>query len=91
MFEKHRDPERIGRILNLLQKIWELNPDMRFYQLIDLLQHEYSSRNNEFGKREEFEVDSKGNKLSISYIDLFYLEDKDLEQFLEEYINNHKI
>lgn len=90
MIEKHRDSERIGKILNLFQEIWELNPDMRFYQLIDLLQHEYSSKNNEFGKREGFEIDSQGYKLPISYIDLFYLEDEDLERFLEEYIDDHK-
>jgi len=85
--EKKRDPERIMRILHLLQGIWELNPDMRFFQLIDILQHEYSSKNNRFGKREGFELDSKGYKLPISYIDLFYLEDNDFEEFLRAFIS----
>ena len=86
--EKKREPERIKRVLNLLQEIWESNPDMRFFQLMDLIQHVYSSKNNRFGKREGFELDSKGYKFPISYIDLFYLEDNNFEEFLQEFIIN---
>ncbi|MCM3570493.1 MULTISPECIES: hypothetical protein [Bacillaceae] len=48
---KKRDPGRIGWVMSLLQEIWESNPDMRFFQLIDSIQHEYSSGNGGFGKR----------------------------------------
>ena len=41
-----------------------------------------------FGKREGFELDSKGYKFPISYIDLFYLEDNNFEEFLQEFIIN---
>jgi len=30
-----RDPLRIPRILNTLQQIWEMNPDLRLGQLLD--------------------------------------------------------
>ncbi|RDW18796.1 hypothetical protein [Oceanobacillus chungangensis] len=88
MNEMKRNPERIKVILNLLQGIWESYPDMRLFQLMDLLKHEYSSKNNGFGKRKGFEIDFKGHKLPISYIDLFYLEDKDFEEFLQSFIEN---
>ncbi|MGN8842988.1 hypothetical protein ACTNDN_09220 [Niallia sp. HCP3S3_B10] len=84
---KKRDPKRIERIINLLQEVWESNPDMRFFQLIDSFQHEYSSRNNEFGKRVGFELDSNKYEKPLAYIDLFYLEDKELEAFLQVYIH----
>lgn len=67
--------------MDLLQEVWESNPDMRFFQLIDSIQHEYSSRNNEFGKRVGFERDSKNYEEPISYIDLFYLEGTNFEEF----------
>lgn len=85
MNEKERDPNRIKRILHLLQVIWKLNPNMRFFQLIDSLQHEYSNENNEFGKRKGIEIDFEGYR-PMTYIDLFYLEDERLEGFLREFI-----
>lgn len=85
MNERERDPERMERVLHLLQEIWKSNPNMRFFQLMDLLKHEYSTENNRFGKREGFEIDSKGYKMPISYIDLFYLEDNEFEAFLRAF------
>ncbi|MCM3362983.1 MULTISPECIES: hypothetical protein [Niallia] len=87
--EKKRDPERIKVMLDLIREIWKSNPDMRFFQLIDLFQHEYSSKNNGFGKRVGFELDSKKYEVPLTYIDLFFLEDKELEVFLQDYINEH--
>jgi len=84
---KKRDSERIKRVMDLLQEVWESNPDMRFFQLIDSIQREYSFRNNEYGKRVGFERDSKNYEEPISYIHLFYLEDTNFEEFLQEYIN----
>lgn len=54
MNDEKRDPERIKRVINLLQEVWESNPNMRFFQLIDSMRHDYSSRNNGFGKRTGF-------------------------------------
>ncbi|WP_139785690.1 hypothetical protein [Cytobacillus gottheilii] len=87
--EKRRDSERIMRILHLIQEIWGLNPDMRFFQLLVVLKHEYSSENNGFGRREGFEIDSKGHKMPISYLDLFYLEDKEFEEYLRAFVSEH--
>ncbi|MBL5767359.1 hypothetical protein B5V88_07105 [Heyndrickxia sporothermodurans] len=87
MNEKKRETERINRMLRLFQEIWETNSDMRFFQLMDMLQREYASKKNGYGKREGFELDSKGYKFPISFVDLFYLEDNVFEEFLQEYIN----
>jgi len=37
-----RNPERIPRVLEKLQKIWEINPDLRFLQLIYNLEFKYN-------------------------------------------------
>lgn len=79
-----RDPNRIKRILTLLQKIWEHQTDVRFNQLISNLQSLYSQENNSYGRREVY------NKNFIdlektSYLDFFYLEDDKWEEFLTSY------
>jgi hypothetical protein len=81
---KMRDPKRIPRILTLLFKIWEQQPDLRFNQLVQNLQSLYSQQNNDFGKRHFYE---KNGEISYQnyYIDLFYLEDDQWEQFLTDY------
>ncbi|CDO04283.1 hypothetical protein BN988_02837 [Oceanobacillus picturae] len=90
MIENKRNPQRIRRIMDLLETIWKSYPDMRFFQLIDMLQHKYSTDNNKFGKREAMEKDSKGYENLVSFIDLFYLEDDIVEEFLREYINDDR-
>lgn len=87
MTEKKRDPKRIKRIMDLLETIWEENPDMRFFQLMEMLQHKYSSKNNNFGKREAIEKDSIGYESPFIFIDLFYLEDDSFEAFLSDYVS----
>lgn len=87
---KKRHPDRIEKISCLIRKIWESNPDMRFFQLLDLLKHEFSLANDGFGKRQVFELDSKGHKHTTVFIDLFYLEDDDLEEFLLDYIESDR-
>ncbi len=81
---KVRDPKRIPRILTLLFKIWEQQPDLRFNQLVQNLQALYSQQNNNFGKRN---FDEKDGEITYQnyYIDLFYLEDDQWEQFLRDY------
>ena len=32
--KRHRELSRIKRILNLIEKIWKKNPDLRLYQLL---------------------------------------------------------
>jgi len=34
-----RDPKRIEPLLNELKKLWEQNYDLRFWQLLSILQH----------------------------------------------------
>ena len=63
-----RDPERIGRILSLLNNYWHKYPDMRLGQLIHYLAEKDEERQ---------EIKSIGS-------DGYYLEDDDLEETLRE-------
>lgn len=81
-----RDPNRIKRILTLLQQIWEQQTDVRFNQLLSNLQSLYSQENNSFGRREVYTK----NFIDIektSYLDFFYLEDDKWEEFLISYLS----
>jgi hypothetical protein len=42
--QPQRDPERIDRILNEIEKVWKRYPDMRFYQLIALFERDYAKK-----------------------------------------------
>ncbi|WP_017187344.1 hypothetical protein [Alkalibacillus haloalkaliphilus] len=79
-----RDVQRIRRIMQLLEDIWRHFPDWRFNQLVSNLQHMYSKKHNNFGKRKVFEKDGESDGVPVNYVDLFYLEDDQLEKFLEE-------
>lgn len=37
-----RDKKRIPETLDLINKIWSKYPDLRFFQLLDYLVHEYA-------------------------------------------------
>lgn len=37
-----RKPERIGPFLDRLKKIWEAHPDLRFFQLLAVIQNDHS-------------------------------------------------
>ncbi|WP_339216991.1 ankyrin repeat domain-containing protein [Ornithinibacillus sp. FSL M8-0202] len=87
MTENKRNPKRIRRIMDLIETIWEENPDMRFFQLMEMLQHKYSSENNNFGRREAIEKESTGYESPVIFIDLFYLEDDSFEAFLSDYVH----
>ncbi|MCH6258112.1 hypothetical protein MLD52_16240 [Puniceicoccaceae bacterium K14] len=78
-----RPPERIDEINNLLRQVWKRYPDMRFMQLIHMLQSLYSGENN--GKGRIQEVDKDGF-VKVGY-DLFYLEDTQLKEFLERFLS----
>ncbi|MED3562318.1 hypothetical protein [Bacillus xiapuensis] len=86
-----REPERIKRVLNLLQQIWELQPDSRFMQMISNIQWNYSADNNDAGKEYSYSKweTPKGiifNK-DVANVDLFYLEDDKLEEYLKGYLD----
>jgi len=75
-----RNPERIQEILRLLEKIWTANPDLRFQQLMYILQSEYSESHDQIGKVESKEVDG----LKTIGFDLFNLEDDRFKNYLEK-------
>lgn len=80
-----RDPNRIERILLLILEIWQREPDMRFQQLIYVLQRRYSLENNGYGKVTETEQDG----LQKTGFDMFNLEDDNFERFLTKIIREH--
>ncbi|MEH7347131.1 hypothetical protein V7122_25175 [Bacillus sp. JJ1532] len=79
-----RDPNRIKRILTLLQQIWEQQSDVRFNQLLSNLQSLYSQENNSFGRKEVYTKNFIDLE-KTSYLDFFYLEDDKWEEFLTSY------
>ncbi|WPJ95397.1 hypothetical protein SH580_18415 [Coraliomargarita algicola] len=78
-----RQPERIDKLTELIREAWKEDPDMRFLQLIYVLQARFSQANNGRGKIERIEKD--GFK-KIGY-DLFGTEDEEFTEFLETYLN----
>lgn len=82
-----REKARIQRILSIIERIWKLQPDVRFNQLIANLQSLYSHRNHDYGKRKVTEKWDSG-EVESSYLDFFYLEDTEWESFLKSLIEN---
>jgi len=74
-----RNPNRITEIQNLVTRIWQANPDLRYMQLIYLLQNGYSYKHGNIGKVESEETEGFAH---IGY-DLFNLEDDLLIQYLQ--------
>lgn len=73
-----RDPKRISEALELVEIIWKKDPDLRFNQLIYILQSGYSHANDDVGKVEEV-VDSSYSRIGF---DLFNLEDDSFINYL---------
>ena len=71
-----RDPERIPKILELISQLWLKDEDLRFNQLIYILQTEYSNKHGEIGKV----VSTTEDGYSQVGFDLFNAED---DQFLD--------
>lgn len=81
-----RDPKRIERIMELIEVIWVNNPDLRYNQLLNSLQHEY--QNGAYIKKAY--IDERGwGSVEVSYPDLFYVEDDKFEEFLNEYVKKY--
>lgn len=74
-----RDPKRVDEILNMIGRIWKANPDFRFYQLIYILQTEYSETNGGIGKVESPEFDG----FKKTGYDFFSLEDDEFQKYLQ--------
>jgi len=81
-----RDPARIEELINLLKELWLVDPDLRFNQLIYILQNEYSYQNNGQGQIKEVEADGYER---IGY-DLFNLEDNNFIEYLKTKVTNAK-
>ena len=77
-----RPLERIDEISDLIKEIWSENPDMRYMQLLYVLQSSFSQKNMDAGKVEE-RVDKTYSRIGF---DLFNIEDKEFKIFLENYL-----
>lgn len=75
-----RDPNRITEIQKLITAIWQANPDLRYMQLIYLLQSGYSHKHASRGKVEARMDDGFAQ---VGY-DLFSLEDDQFLAYLKE-------
>lgn len=85
-----RDVDRIERIMKLLQQIWLTAPDMRFHQLIDMLQRKFSEEKpvGLIDKDVLVKYSSNESYIQTKQTDLFYVEDELFEEFLKEWLNN---
>ena len=77
-----RDKARIEEILDLIKSIWEKDQDMRFFQLIYIVQAIFSKENNDAGKIELQNADG----FSAIDFDLFNIEDDMVQDFLTDYL-----
>ena len=82
-----RNPKRIKTIMNILTEIWELQPDIRFNQLIHNLQTEYANKYQAYIRKAY--VDEVGLVMTpVTYTDLFNVEDGDFLTFLQEKLDS---
>lgn len=79
-----RDEGRINELLELIATIWSRDPDMRFNQLIYMLQSEFSRENGGEGAVEET-VDQSYSRVGF---DLFGLEDDRFIEFLQKKVRH---
>jgi hypothetical protein len=81
-----RDPERIQILLDLIKELWLRDSDLRFNQLLYILQSEYSLKNNGIGLVKEPEIDG----FAREGFDLFNTEDDSFINFIKMKISNDK-
>lgn len=74
---------QLAEILDLIERIWSRNPDLRFNQLIYILQSGYSQANSGIGRVEEV-ID---RDFSITGFDLFNLEDDLFVEYLRAVVS----
>ena len=75
-----RDPNRIEEILYFLQQHWEKDPDLRFFQLIYILQAKLSQERGGAGKIEGSA--QAGESPGVGY-DFFNMEDTEVLSWLQ--------
>ena len=80
-----RNPERINQVLDLINQIWQKQPDTRFNQLISNLQWGYVSagnaKTNTLYKKEEHDLITAYRM--EEHVDLFSVEDDKFIKYLE--------
>lgn len=52
-----RNSQRIKEVTSLIEKIWERDPDLRYLQLLYILQSGFSKKHNDAGKIQATEDD----------------------------------
>ena len=82
-----RDKSRIHEIMSLVTKIWEQHQDLRFFQLLYILQSKYSKENENVGIIEQTEKDGFSN---VGF-DFFNIEDDDFIMFLRTISESKKL
>lgn len=82
-----REINRINRILGLVEKIWKIDPDYRFIQLIEMIEGRYSRDHKNEGRFEHYLKEDNRENTYIG-VDLFHLEDDDLECYLYELLED---
>jgi hypothetical protein len=80
-----RDWKRIEPLLNKIEGIWLLMPDMRFNQLMRHLQHEFYKHTNKGNVDKVYEYNKYTESLEYvnNVINLFNIEDDEFYAFLE--------
>lgn len=97
MININRDPKRIERILTLVKKLWQDKPDLRFFQLIGIINNGLHKSNNPIAHEASIESKNKIPKDSPTSASAckrvknslegnFYTEDTLLEAFLKEFL-----
>lgn len=81
-----RNPKRIPEFLNVIQQLWEKQPDSRFNQLVHNLQYEFAKEKGEQWFRKTYEVNEFTQQLEYrgGLPDLFYIEDEEFLNWLKK-------
>jgi len=82
-----KDPERINEFLEQINQLWMVNPDLRFNQLIYILQNGYSQVNSGVGKVESTVIDG----FKQTGFDMFNIEDASFLEYLKGEVQKSKL
>lgn len=88
-----REFDRIDRVTELINKVWKINPDLRFIQLVYNLSNKYCSDMNEGSYEIYIKEELKNDIIAFkkeNKIDLHHLEDDKFEGFLKYYLEELK-
>ena len=84
-----RPKERIERINDKIQIIWEAHPDMRYFQLNKYLERRYSTEHGNRGRKVLYKKETHKDLEVFQkepIVDLFHLEDDTFERFLDNLV-----